>query len=66
MISEEELEAYREQRYLHSLSPYDLMREIRVLWDLEKRYEEKLAWVREELEKRLEIEKGMFTGDEDE
>lgn len=41
------------------------MREIRVLWELEEKYEdeEKLEWVREELEKRLEIEREMFVYD---
>ncbi|MGM0510719.1 MAG: hypothetical protein ACQESD_06295 [Thermoplasmatota archaeon] len=59
------LEELKEKRYLNSLSPYDLMREIRVLWELEEKYEdeEKLEWVREELEKRLEIEREMFVYD---
>ncbi len=59
------LEELKEKRYLNSLSPYDLMREINILREMEGRYEdeEKLEWVREELEKRLEIERGMFSYD---
>ena len=53
----------KEKRYLLSLSPFDLGREIGVLLELRERYqedEERLAWVESELEKRLEVERGLY------
>ncbi len=60
-IDEEELERIKERRYLLSLSPLDLGREIAVLQEMvEKCGEERREWAKAELEKRLEIEKGLF------
>ncbi len=64
-IDEGWLKKMKEKRYLLSLSPFDLGREIGILWDLEKRYreegnKERLEWVKQELKKRLEVEKLLY------
>ncbi len=64
-IDEEWLRELKEKRYLLSLSPFDLGREIAILLDLQERYkeegdEERLEWVEAELEKRLVIEKRLY------
>ncbi len=64
-IDEGWLRELKEKRYLLSLSPFDLGREIAILLDLQERYkeegdEERLEWVEAELEKRLVIEKRLY------
>ena len=64
-IDEEWLRELKEKRYLLSLSPFDLGREIAILLELRDEYREegnweKLAWAEKELEKRLDVEKRLY------
>lgn len=60
-IDKEELKRIKERRYLLSLSPLDLGREIAVLQEMvEGGDKERREWAEAELEKRLEIAKGLF------
>ena len=64
-VDEDWLKELKEKRYLLSLSPSDLGREIGILLDLRKEYRgegdgERLAWVEQELEKRLDVERRLY------